>query len=602
MLNNLIQRLFANPNGALSLSLRLLKENGRHHWRQYAFVLFWMACAAACTGASAYLIGVAINEAYVNRSFVGIATVASAIIAIFTVTGISTYSQAVILAKISNQIDAENQRRMFDKLLQQDLSYFSDKHSSEFIARIAYGSGAAANALKILITTLGRDTMTIIGLLVIMFIQAPFLSLIGLVLMAPSVAIVRHLIKRVRSISHSEFAGGARINETLQETIQGLRVVKALNLEDEMRRRLDESIRSVERAGNKLARVMNRSTPLMETLGGVAVGLMLIYGSYEVLILNAPPGQFTSFIAAFLLAYEPGKRLARLNVDLTAALVGVEILFTILDLPQRSADPGGPVLKIAKGGIAFNDVTFGYRPGTAVLRGVSFVARPGQITALVGPSGGGKTTIFNLLLRFYDADNGEASIDGQNIAAVCPASVRAHIAYVGQDIFLFRGSVRANIAMGRVDATQEEIVAAAEAAYAHEFIMALPAGYDTPVGEHGMQLSGGQRQRIAVARAMIRNVPIILLDEPTASLDSESEIHVQNAIRRLAEGRTTLVIAHRLNTIKDADVIHVVENGAIVESGRHESLMRDGRRYADFCHSQFGNQSVPADAEASPLR
>lgn len=601
MLNDLKQRLFANPHGALSLCLRLLNESGRHHWRQYAFVLFWMACAAACTAASAYLIGVAINEAYVNRSFVGIATVASAIIAIFTVKGISAYSQAVILAKISNQIDAENQRRMFDKLLQQDLSYFSDKHSSEFIARIAYGSGAAANVLKILITTLGRDAMTLVGLLGIMFVQAPLLSLIGLVMMAPSIVIVRYLIKRVRSIALNEFAGGARINETLQETIQGLRVVKALNLEDEMRRRLDDDTRSVERAGNKLARVTNRSTPMMEALGGAAVGLILIYGGYEVLILNAPPGQFLSFIAAFLLAYEPGKRIARLNVDLSGALVGVEILFKILDLPQRFADPGHPALKIANGCIAFNDATFGYRPGTPVLQGVSFVAAPGQITALVGPSGGGKTTIFNLLLRFYDADKGEVSIDGQNIAAVSPASVRAHIAYVGQDIFLFRGSVRANIAMGRLDATQAEIIAAAEAAYAHEFIMALPAGYDTPVGEHGMQLSGGQRQRIAVARAMIRNVPIILLDEPTASLDSESEIHVQKAIRRLAEGRTTLVIAHRLNTIRDADVIHVVEDGTIVESGRHESLLREGHRYADFCHSQFGNQPVSGGAGAAPL-
>lgn len=551
-----------------------------------------MACAAACTAASAYLIGVATNQAYVDKNFVGIATVACAIIAIFTVKGISTYSQAVILAKISNRIDAENQRRMFDKLLQQEMSYFSDKHSSEFITRIAYGSGAAANALKILITTLGRDTMTLVGLLVIMFVQAPLLSLIGLVMMAPSVAIVRHLIKRVRSISRSEFAGGARINESLQETIQGLRVVKALNLEDEMRRRLDEDIRSVERAGNKLARVMNRSTPMMETLGGVAAGLILIYGGYEVLVLKAPPGQFISFISAFLLAYEPGKRLARLNVDLSSALAGVEVLFRILDLPERTADPGQPALTITKGHIAFNDVTFRYRAGTPVLQGVSFVAAPGQIAALVGPSGGGKTTIFNLLLRFYDADKGEVSIDGQNIAAVSAAAVRANIAYVGQDIFLFRGSVRENIAIGRLGATEDEIIAAAQAAYAHDFIMTLPKGYDTPVGEHGMQLSGGERQRISVARAMIRNVPIILLDEPTASLDGESEIHVQKAIRRLAEGRTTLVIAHRLNTIRDADVIHVVENGTIVESGRHENLLREGRRYADFCHSQFGNQPL----------
>jgi ATP-binding cassette subfamily B protein len=601
MLKDLKQRLLADPHGALSLSLRLLNENGRDHWRSYALVFFWMIAAAACTAASAYLIGTAINEAYVNRSFAGIATIAVAIMAIFSVKGISTYSQAVILAKIGNHIDAENQRRMFDKLLQQDLSYFRDKHSSEFVARIAYGSGAAANVLRILITTLGRDALTLIGLLVVMLIQAPLLSLIGLLAMAPSIFIVRHLIKRVRNIAHDEFSGGARIAESLQETIQGLRVVKALNLENEMRQRVDEDTRSVERAGNKLARVMNRSTPMMESLGGIAVGLILIYGGYQVLIVDAPPGQFLSFIAAFLLAYEPGKRIARLNVDLNSALVGVEILFRILDLPQRAADDPLPDIKVAKGRISFDNVRFEYRPQHPVLRDLSFAAEPGQITALVGPSGGGKTTIFNLLLRFYDAGSGEVSIDGQNIAAVAHASVRAKVAYVGQEIFLFRGSIRANIALGRVGASEDEIVAAAKAAYAHDFIMALPAGYDTPVGEHGMQLSGGQRQRIAVARAMIRNVPIILLDEPTASLDSESEIHVQNAIRRLAEGRTTLIIAHRLNTIRDADVIHVVENGAIVESGRHDGLLREGRRYANFYHSQFGNQPAPDTTEPAPL-
>jgi len=601
MLNDLKRRLLADPHGALSLCLRLLNENGRDHWRSYALVLFWMLVAAVCTAASAYLIGTAINEAYVNRSFTGIATIAVAIMVIFTFKGISTYSQAVILARIGNHIDAENQRRMFDKLLQQDLSYFKDRHSSEFITRIAYGSGAAANVLRILITTLGRDALTLIGLLVVMLIQAPLLSLIGLLTMAPSIFIVRHLIKRVRSIALNEFTGGARIAESLQETIQGLRVVKALNLENEMRRRVDEDTRSVERAGNKLARIMNRSTPMMDTLGGIAVGLILIYGGYEVLILNTPPGQFLSFIAAFLLAYEPGKRIARLNVDLSNALVGVEILFAVLDLPQRAADDPLPDLKVAKGRIAFDKVRFEYRPGIPVLRDLSFAAEPGQITALVGPSGGGKTTIFNLLLRFYDAGGGEVSIDGQNIAAVSHASVRANVAYVGQEIFLFRGSIRANIAFGRIGASEDEIIAAAQAAYAHAFIMALPAGYDTPVGEHGMQLSGGQRQRIAVARAMIRNVPIILLDEPTASLDNESEIHVQKAIRRLAEGRTTLIIAHRLNTIRDADVIHVVEKGAIVESGRHDTLLREGRRYAKFYRSQFGNQPTPDTTEPAPL-
>ncbi len=593
MLPYLKHKLVSDPNGVLSLSLRLLKENGRDHWQHFGLALFWMIVAAACTAASAYLIGHAINEAYINRSFIGIATVAVAIIVIFTMKGVSSYWQAVVLAKIRNQINAENQRRMFDKLLRQDLSFFSHKHSSEFTARIAFSSGAAAHVLNILITTLGRDIMTLTGLVVIMMVQDPLLSLVGLLLMAPSVIIVRRLVKRVQSIARDEFSGGARIAESLQETIQGLPVVKALNLEDEMRRRVDEDTRSVERTSNKLTRVMNRSGPLMESLGGIAVGLILIYGGHQVLILDVPPGQFISFIAAFLLAYEPGKRIARINVDLSNAIVGVRILFEILDLPEHKVDSRLPALSVSEGRIAFSNVTFEYRPTTPVLRNLSFIAEPGKITALVGPSGGGKTTIFNLLLRFYKAGEGKVLIDGQNIAEASQASVRANMAYVGQDIFLFRGSVRENIAFGRLNASQAEIIAAAQAAYAHEFIIALPAGYDTPVGERGLQLSGGQRQRIAVARALIRNAPIVLLDEPTASLDSETETHVQKAIRHLAERRTTLVIAHRLTTIRSADVIHVLENGTIVESGRHDSLLREGRRYADFYHSQFEDHSSP---------
>jgi ATP-binding cassette subfamily B protein len=356
-------------------------------------------------------------------------------------------------------------------------------------------------------------------------------------------------------------------------------------------------ISSVENAANRLARVLNRSTPLMESLGGIAIALVLLYGGYRVLVMDVPPGEFISFISAFLLAYEPGKRLARLNVDLNSALVGVKILFEILDLPDRAKEIAKPVLNVTNGRIALRQVNFAYRPNEPVLRGMTFTAEPGQVTALVGPSGGGKSTVFGLLLRLYSPQSGEITIDGQNVSAVSDDSLRRQIAYVGQDIFLFRGTVRQNIAYGRSDAGEADIIAAARAAHAHDFITQFPAGYDTPVGEHGLQLSGGQRQRIAVARALIRNAPIILLDEPTASLDGESERHVQAAIAGLSNGRTTLVIAHRLYTIMHADMIYVIENGAVVEAGRHDALMRAGHRYADFVQLQFGNQ--PA---VEPLR
>jgi ATP-binding cassette subfamily B protein len=298
-------------------------------------------------------------------------------------------------------------------------------------------------------------------------------------------------------------------------------------------------------------------------------------------------------MTAFLMATEPAKRLARLNIDLNSQLVGARMLLEVVDSPaSEHSDDDKPMLKLTEARIELNDVSFAYRSGETVLNRMSFVAEPGKVTALVGPSGGGKSTILNLLLRFYEPDRGTITIDGQNITAVSRRSLRAAIAYVGQHVFLFRGTIRDNIAFGRPNASEDEIVAAAKAAFAHDFIMAFPNGYETPVGEHGLQLSGGQRQRIAIARALIKNAPIILLDEATAALDSESERQVQEALDRLTTNRTTIVIAHRLHTITHADRIHVIEDGVVVESGVHDDLLRRGGRYTSFYRMQFKNQDV----------
>ncbi|MGE3148773.1 MAG: ABC transporter ATP-binding protein, partial [Pseudorhodoplanes sp.] len=344
----------------------------------------------------------------------------------------------------------------------------------------------------------------------------------------------------------------------------------------------------------------NRASPIMETLGGVAIALAVTYGGYRTIEMGATPGQFFSFIAAFLLAYEPAKRLARLNLDLNSALVGVRVLFEILDSPpSETPDDDNPPIHIGAGRVTFDKVNFFYRPGEPVIRDLSFVAEAGKMTALVGPSGGGKSTILNLILRLYEAQSGSIVIDGQDIARVSRHSLRSQIAYVGQDVFLFRGTIRENIAFGKIGASEAEIVAAAKAAHAHDFITMFPAGYDTPVGEHGLQLSGGQRQRIAVARALIKNAPLILLDEATAALDSESERQVQDAIAHLCQGRTTIVIAHRLHTVAHADSIIVIEGGEIVESGRHEELLRKGARYASFYRLQLQNQEQPASVASN---
>jgi ABC-type multidrug transport system fused ATPase/permease subunit len=319
-----------------------------------------------------------------------------------------------------------------------------------------------------------------------------------------------------------------------------------------------------------------------------------------VVALGATPGQFFSFLTAFLLATEPAKRLVRLNIELNSNLVGARMLLEVVDRPASElSDDHKPPLKLSDARIELRDVSFAYRPNEPVLNRMSFVAEPGKVTALVGPSGGGKSTVLALLLRFYEVSEGDILIDGQAISGVSRRSLRQQTAYVGQDVYLFRDTIGANIAFGKVGATQDEIVAAAKAACAHEFIMGFPLGYDTPVGEHGTQLSGGQRQRIAVARALIKNAPIILLDEATAALDSESEKQVQEAIEHLCQNRTTIVIAHRLHTIMHADAILVVEAGEVVERGRHDELLRRGGRYASFFRLQQRDTAILAPISAT---
>ncbi len=587
MLSRLRQTLFADPNSSASLIRRLLVEHGGNYWRGYLVALACMAVGAACTAAAAYLVGHGINEAYVNRSFPGVALVSLGAVVVFTLKGFATYGQAVMLARIGNSIVAYNQRRMFDKLLVQNVGFYADRHSSEFAARVTFGAGSASQVLNLLINTFGRDLLSLIGLVGVMVYVAPFMSLVGFVVMPPAVLTVRKLVQRVRAITRTQFGGGADILKTMQETIQGFKIIKAFNLEEIARAQVYASVASVERASNKLARVSNRSTPLMESLGGVAIGLVFLYAGYRVLVLDAAPGEFVSFITAFLLAYEPAKRIARLNIDLHNGLAGVQVLFEVLDTPDPSPARPLPEVVIERGRIAFEHVSFAYRADTPVLRDLSFVAEPGLVTAFVGPSGGGKTTIFNMVLALYSPDRGVIRLDGQDYTDVAADSIRRHIAYVGQDVFLFHGTIRHNIGLGRPGASEADIVAAARAAHAEEFISQFPAGYDTMVGEQGAQLSGGQRQRIAIARALIRDAPIILLDEPTAALDSESERFVEDAMGKLIRGRTTLVIAHRLHTITRADTIHVVEKGLIVESGTHAELLSRAGRYAHFYRLHF---------------
>ena len=586
-MTELPKKITDDPYGAAILIRRLIMEQGAVYWRRYLLAFGLMAVSAATTAGSAYLLGEVINQAYVDKNVRGIAILSGVTIVIFMLKGAATYGHSVILSRISNAILANNQRRLFAKLMNESVAFFSERHSSEFLARLTAGANSVTQVLSLLINAVGRDLLSLIALVIVMVTQDPYMALLGLLVAPPAMIVLRKLVKRIKGLAHNQFTGTADIMETMQESLQGIRTVKAFTLEQTMRDRIDVSIDAVERNANKMAAVSNRSSPLMETLGGFAIAGGLMYGGYRVVAMGATPGQFFSFLTAFLLAYEPAKRLARLNIELNSNLVGARKLLEIVDSPSSEPnDDDKPALQLTDARVELRDVTFAYRPNEPVLNRMSFVAEPGKVTALVGPSGGGKSTVLALLLRLYEVTGGDILIDGQAIAGVSRTSLRRQTAYVGQDVYLFRDTIGENIAFGKAGATQDEIVAAAKAACAHEFIMGFPLGYATPVGEHGTQLSGGQRQRVAVARALIKDAPIILLDEATAALDSESEKQVQEAIEHLCQNRTTIVIAHRLHTIMHADAILVVEGGEIVERGRHDDLLRRGGRYASFFRLQ----------------
>jgi subfamily B ATP-binding cassette protein MsbA len=570
---------------------RLLLTDGRRYAWRYALAFVFMFLVAASTSLSAYLMKDVVNKIFVEGREGAIWVLGGVLIALATIKGFSAYGQAVTLGRIGNRIIAGYQKRLYDNLLAQDISFFSERHSAEFLNRLNSGAGGARAILQILITSIGRDLLSLIGLVIVMVIQDAFLAFICLVALPVAVVGVRSLIRRTRKIVQRQFVSAGKIIQTMQETIHGIRMVKSFNLEDMLRARMNTHVSEVEQAMNKMTRVSSRSSPLMEMLGGFAVAAAVMYAGFGVLKGGRLPGEFFSVITALLLAYEPAKRLARVNIDIAASLVYVRKLFEIIDTKPAEREPEGlPQLAVKSGKIEFRDVEFAYRPGEPLLRRFSFMAEPAQTTAIVGPSGAGKSTVMALIERFYEPQAGVILIDGQDIAKVSRRSLREAIAYVSQDVFLFSGSIRDNIALGRPNARESEIVAAAKAAHAHDFILGFGPGYNTPVGEHGMQLSGGQRARIAIARAFLKNAPILLLDEPTAALDSESEHMVQRALDALRISRTTLVIAHRLQTVIAATRILVMEDGRIVETGRHDELVARRGRYHDFYQMQFSER------------
>ena len=541
---------------------RLLKEQAPSQWRRYVIAFICMAIVAATTAFSAWLIKDIVNKIFLDRDMSALWWIVALILATYSIKGCASYYQAITLTFISNSIIADAQRKIFAHLLRMELQYFNQNHSSNFISQQAFITRSAASALNLIVTAIGRDFLTLLGLFVVMLIQDPLLSLASLFILPIAIIGVRSLSRRIRKVITKEFHGFATMLENIAETSHGIKMVKSFNLERRFSEKHLSAISSFERASNKMAMVGARASPVMETLGGFLVAMVVLYGGWRVIVGGATPGEFFSFITALLLAYEPAKRLARANVDLAAALVGVKMLHAFLLRPAGEKETEVlPRLLVTEGKIVFQEVSFGYSHGVETLSKLSFEANAGKVTAIVGESGAGKSTICALLLRFWDPLEGKILVDGVDITSISRSSLRDSIAYVGQDVFLFSGTIRENISIGKFDASQIEIEAAARAAYAHDFITDFPEGYETVCGENGVNLSGGQRQRIAIARAFLKNAPILLLDEATSALDAKSEAIIKDAIRNLTAGRTTLIISHRSETIEMADHVYVIKDG-----------------------------------------
>lgn len=567
---------------------KLLLARVKPYWPRLAFAMVLMLFVAGATSAMAYLVKPVLDDIFMAKNRSMLYLVPPVVVGLYAVKGACAYGQQYLMQWVGQRIVTQYRIDLYAHLQRLSLGYFDRMPTGQLMSRITNDVNQIQGAVSSVVTGVLKDAFTIVGLCGVIVYRDWFLAIFALGVFPLCVIPLVKFGRRLRKISTRSQETMADVSVLLHETIVGARIVKGFCREDyEAQRFAREAWRLF---GLRMKDVSTRalSSPLMEFLGGLGIAAIIFYGGYQVIEGTSTPGTFFSFLTALIMLYEPVKRLSGLNNEIQNGLAAATRVYQVLDtVPQIVDQPDAVEVEPLQKEIVFREVTFAYQPGKPVLKGINLTVPAGQVVAMVGTSGGGKTTLVNLLPRFYDVDGGEVLIDGVDIRRATLASLRGQIAIVTQQTILFNDTVRANIAYGRDGASEQEVWAAAEAAYATDFIKRLPQGLDTMIGEGGVLLSGGERQRLSIARALLADRPILILDEATSNLDTESEMFVQKALENLMRGRTTFVIAHRLSTVKRADRILVISNGEIVEEGRHDELVAKDGAYARLHRMQF---------------
>ncbi len=560
-----------------------------------------MIVVGAMTSAQALLIKPITDGIFVNKNYDMLRWIPFAVIGVFLFKGAATYAQTLIMSYIGLRIVADMRNQLYDHIQRQSLAFFTQYPTGILMSRITNDVNAIENATSEAVTSLIRDTFTIIALVGVILYMDWKLALIALVVFPVTAYPISIFGRKMRKYTTSQQVTMGDLTSLLQETISGTRIVKAFSMEKYESKRFAKENERLFRLHMKVVSIQALSHPVMEFLASLGLAAVIFYGGYNVLHGHTTLGTLGTFLAAAMMLYEPVKRLTNVNNSINRGIAGAERVFSIIDrVPDIKDEPGAVMLPPVSKGIDIQQVDFRYE-ATPVLKNIHLTIKAGEVVAFVGMSGGGKTSLVNLIPRFYDVTAGRILIDGHDIRNVTLGSLRGQIGIVTQQTILFNDTVRNNIAYGDIERTEEDIQNAAKAANAHDFILKLPQGYDSNIGELGTKLSGGEKQRISIARAILKNAPILILDEATSSLDTEAEIEVQDALDNLMKGRTTLVIAHRLSTIRNADRIVALVNGEIVEEGNHEELMAKKGEYYRLHQLQFKEEGNGHDRLAKDL-